>query len=95
MSWVGALVVNALRGQPPIANPYRACSLFEYLRQSPEVVHAIDIELDGVALSLWGEALVTMAIEYFLPDPVRLSLVIFVMAMIGIVGVLSSRQAMV
>lgn len=69
--------------------------MFEYLRQSPEVVHAIDIELDIVALSLWGEALVTMAVEYFLSDPVRLSLVVFVMAMIGIVGVLSSRQAMV
>jgi hypothetical protein len=85
--------LDALWRQPPIANPYRACCLFEYLGQSPEVIHAIDIELDGVALSLWGEALVAMAVEDFLPDPVRLFLVVFIMAMIGVVGVLFPLQS--
>lgn len=74
--------------QPPVTDPDCAGSLLKYFGQGPEVVHSIDVPFDVVALPLRGEALIAMTVQYFLPDPVGLSLVIFIVSMIWIVSVL-------
>jgi hypothetical protein len=81
-----------LWAEPPIRNVNGLLRLLQSLGNGPEVVSAVDVPLDQVAVSFRREAVEAVALGNLTPLGVRRLLVRLVMAMVGIeeVGELSN-----